>query len=227
MTEPMVSIENLSLSYRERRKKHQVLNGITLTVQKGEWVMITGESGAGKSTLLHVIAGLLPPSAGKIRIDGREYTTENERAQFRNKQIGVMFQGSPLLPTFLVWENVALPSRISAGNRSRFTPEERMRAIELLDQLGMREHSERYPHQLSLGQKRRVAIARALMNRPTLLLADEPTNDLDPIRVESLLSYFQKIHQQGMTIIMVTHQERPLQYGDRRIRLENGTLKEE
>lgn len=226
MREPLVRLESLSISYRERRRSIPVLQEINLTVERGEWVMITGESGAGKSTLLYAIAGLIPPTEGRILIEGRAFTAERERAEYRNKHVGVMFQGSPLLPSFLVWENVALPARIASPSRSRFTPEEKERAIQLLEELGIGSLAERYPHQLSLGQRRRVAIARALMNRPSILLADEPTNDLDPDRVEQLLQLFERILRQGITMIMVTHDERSLKYGGKIYRLAEGKLSE-
>lgn len=226
MMEPMIRSEALTIAYREGKRLLPVLKEITFSVAKGEWVMITGESGAGKSTLLYAVAGLIPPTSGRILIEGREYKTERERAEYRNKHVGVMFQGSPLLPSFLVWENVALPSRIAARRRSHFTREEKARAEELLEGLGISSLSGRYPHQLSLGQRRRVAIARALMNRPSLLLADEPTNDLDPDRVEQLLALFSGIHKQGVTLLMVTHDERTYRYGERRYRLEDGRISE-
>lgn len=224
MSEALIRLENISLYYHQGKEKQHVIHELYLEIGVGEWVMITGPSGIGKSSLLHLIAGLIPPNSGAIYYEDRELRNQRERAQFRNCHIGLMFQGAQLHPSLSVWENIAFPSRIASYWRMGFTKEERERAFALLEQVDLAEKAQLLPHQLSSGQKRRVAIARALMNEPKLLLADEPTNDLDPERVEQILQLFQTIHQQGVTIVMVTHQMAASAYGRRHLLMKDGQL---
>ncbi len=226
MSGSLIRLEEISLLYKQGKEEQHVIQNLQLEIGVGEWVMITGPSGIGKSSLLHLIAGLIPPSAGRIYYEDRELRNQRERAEYRNRHIGLMFQGSQLHPSLSVWENIALPSRIASYWRMGFTKEERERAHSLLEQVDLGEKADALPHQLSLGQKRRVAIARSLMNEPKLLLADEPTNDLDPERVEQILQLFQTIHQQGVTIVMVTHQEATRAYGKRHLLMKDGQLLE-
>lgn len=226
MSEALIRLDQISLSYKQGKHEQQVIRHVDLEIGDGEWVMITGPSGIGKSSLLHLIAGLIPSNSGAIYYEGRELRSQRERAQYRNRHIGIMFQGSQLHPSLSVWENIAFPSRIASYWRNRFTKEEKERAHFLLEQVDLAEKALALPHQLSLGQKRRVAIARALMNQPKLLLADEPTNDLDPERVEQILQLFQTIHEQGVTIVMVTHQIAASAYGKRHLLMKDGQLLE-
>lgn len=226
MSTALIRLEDITIQYRTGKIRHAVITNLDMEIRAGEWVTITGPSGIGKSSLLHLIAGLIPAHTGRIYYEGRELKNSNERAAYRNRHIGVMFQGSQLHPSLTVWENVALPSRIASYWRSSFTAGEKERSHHLLEQVGMGDKADSLPHQLSLGQKRRVAIARALMNEPKILLADEPTNDLDPERVEQIMQLFQHIHEQGVTIVMVTHQEGTRAYGKRHLHMQQGQLLE-
>lgn len=224
MSEHLIRLEDVSIEYKVGKERNVVISDLNLDIYSGEWLTITGPSGIGKSSLLHVMAGLIPPSSGRIYYEDQILKNNKERANYRNRHIGVMFQGSQLHPSLSVWENVALPSRITSYWRSGFTAAEKERAYALLEEVGLAEKVNALPHQLSLGQRRRVAISRALMNKPQLLLADEPTNDLDPERVEQILQLFQKINDQGVTIVMVTHQEATKAYGKRHLKMQNGKL---
>lgn len=224
MIQPLLRLEDVTIQYGKPSHGHLVLTDVDFSLAQQDWVTITGPSGIGKSSLLHIMAGLIPPSKGHVYYEGKELKRDKDRAMYRNQQIGMIFQGSQLHPALSVWENVALPSRLIHFRRSRFTEEERKRAAELLKIVGLEDKMDALPHQLSLGQRRRVAIARALMNQPKLLLADEPTNDLDLHLVEQVLEVFQEIHQSGVAIVLVTHQPLTSTYGTRHIQIRDGKL---
>lgn len=219
MLEPLV-IRNLSKHFERPTGPVTVLDGLDLRVESGAFVHITGRSGSGKSTLLSLIAGLLVPDSGEVWIGDRSISAldEEERARVRNERIGVVPQQSTLLQSLTVLDNVVLPwflypSEGDAYGRARY----------LLDKLGIRSLEYALPHTLSGGEIRRVLIARALMNEPTLLLADEPTADLDPENTQEVLDLFRKLNQEdGVTLLVVTHELDTLTYGNQVQKLENG-----
>jgi putative ABC transport system ATP-binding protein len=179
------------------------LNGVSLTVERGEFTAITGPSGSGKSTLLNLVAGLDGPSSGSVAVCGTDLGSLGEAglARFRRDHIGFVFQFFHLLPNLTAMENVLIPAQLK-GNGST------ARAAELLKRLGIEEVADRYPARLSGGQQQRVAIARALVNRPTLLLADEPTGALDTRSGEHVMDLLGRLHRDGQTILLVTHDAR-------------------
>jgi putative ABC transport system ATP-binding protein len=177
------------------------LNGVSLTVEEGEFTAIMGPSGSGKSTLLNLVAGLDRPSSGSVTVAGTDLASLGEAglARFRRDRIGFVFQFFHLLPNLTVLENVLIPAQLK-GRESAEAP-----ARTLLVQLGIEELADRYPARLSGGQQQRVAIARALINQPTLLLADEPTGALDTKSGDQVMELLAEVHRQGQTIILVTH----------------------
>lgn len=177
------------------------LNGVSLTVEEGEFTAIMGPSGSGKSTLLNLVAGLDRPSSGSVRVGGTDLASLGETglARFRRDRIGFVFQFFHLLPNLTVLENVLIPAQLK-GRESAEPP-----ARKLLAQLGIDDLSDRYPARLSGGQQQRVAIARALINQPALLLADEPTGALDTKSGDQVMELLAEVHRQGQTIILVTH----------------------
>jgi putative ABC transport system ATP-binding protein len=179
------------------------LNGVSLTVQKGEFTAVMGPSGSGKSTLLNLVAGLDAPTSGRVSVAGTDLGRlgEGSLARFRRDHIGFVFQFFHLLPNLTAMENVLIPAQLR-GNGST------ARARELLGQLGIGEVGERYPARMSGGQQQRVAIARALVNRPTVLLADEPTGALDTRTGEQVMDLLGRLHRDGQTIVLVTHDAR-------------------
>ena len=177
------------------------LNGVSLTVEEGEFTAIMGPSGSGKSTLLNLVAGLDRPSSGSVTVGGTDLASLGEAglARFRRDRIGFVFQFFHLLPNLTVLENVLIPAQLK-GRGSAVAP-----AAKLLAQLGIEDLADRYPARLSGGQQQRVAIARALINQPTLLLADEPTGALDTKSGDQVMELLAEVHRQGQTIILVTH----------------------
>ncbi|MHC5073584.1 MAG: ABC transporter ATP-binding protein [Planctomycetota bacterium] len=217
-------------SYQMGVTKVSVLKGVDMAVKKGEFVAVVGASGSGKSTLLHILGALDRPNKGTVIFDGRELNSLKERDlnKFRNKMVGFVFQFYHLLDELSVLENVYLPAMISKGligwlGGRGFA---KKRARELLDRFKLSERITHKPFQLSGGERQRVAIARALMNQPQLLLADEPTGNLDSETGNGILEVFEELHQAGQTIIMVTHDERVARRASRVVTLEDGKIKE-
>ena len=202
----------------------RVLKGIDLTLDKGELVALLGASGSGKSTLLSIVGLLLRPTAGRLTISGEpvyEYT-EQKRAQFRNRRLGFVFQFHHLLPDFTAMENVAFPAAAPAGGISR---DMRDRARDLLTRVGLEDRIDFPATRLSGGQKQRVAIARALMNRPDLIIADEPTGNLDRTSADQVLDLMREVNKQdGATFLICTHDEGVAARCSRRLTLEDGQL---
>jgi lipoprotein-releasing system ATP-binding protein len=199
----LLVVENLSKEYPTPRGPLAILSGVNLKLARGEAVAVTGPSGSGKSTLLYVVGGLEPPSAGKVTLDGRDPFAMPERdlAAFRNREIGFIFQDHYLLPQLTVLENVLAPTLV-AGTAA----EDVERARALLDEVGLGERLEHRPSELSGGEKQRAALARALIRKPTLLLADEPTGNLDRESAERVASLLVELHRRQETIlIVVTH----------------------
>lgn len=218
----MIELEGITKSFGSL----QVLKGIDLTIAKGEIVSIVGPSGAGKTTLLQIMGTLDRPDSGRVVLNGTEVNRLNEKAlsAFRNKEIGFVFQFHQLLPEFTALENVAIPALIrgeSAGNARR-------KAMEMLELMGLQDRASHKPAELSGGEKQRVAVARALVNRPSAVLADEPSGSLDTQNKEELHRLFFDLRDRlGQTFVIVTHDERLASKTDRTIHIIDGKIKKE
>jgi putative ABC transport system ATP-binding protein len=200
MTTPVIEISGVTRQYDEGPA---ALDDVSLTVQPGESVAILGPSGSGKSTMLNMIAGLDRPDAGTVTVAGVRVDKLGEAgsAKFRRAKVGMVFQFFNLLDDLTVLDNIVLPAEMAGTSRNQA----RRRASELLETLGIARHASAYPGRLSGGQRQRVAVARALMNRPALLLADEPTGALDSTSGEDVMDLFNELHADGQTIVIVTH----------------------
>ena len=215
----MIKVSNIEKSFGDLK----VLRGVSLEVKKGEIVSIVGASGAGKTTLLQIIGTLLPADGGEVEINGTKLCALNEKrtAEFRNRHIGFVFQFHNLLPEFSALENVMMPALIGGAKRK----EAKQRALELLSAVGLSERAEHKPAQLSGGEQQRVAIARALMNKPSVLLADEPTGNLDTHNRDEIQRLLFEVREKfGQTIVMVTHDERLAEMADRKIVMSDGEI---
>ncbi len=224
-SDPILQVKGLSKAYAGAGGGPlQVLSGLDLDVSRGEFVAITGESGCGKSTLLHVLGALDRPDDGKILVDGADVFAHDDEAlsTFRNRQIGFVFQFHHLLPEFTAEENVMMPALVG-GQRPA---DARSRALELLEQVGLSDRADHRPGELSGGEKQRVAIVRALMNRPDIVLADEPTGNLDENTADTLHRELLRLSREmGQTFIVVTHNREFAEMADREMLLEQGELK--
>ncbi|MDR0311601.1 MAG: ABC transporter ATP-binding protein [Acidobacteriota bacterium] len=218
-----LEIRDLKKSYASGGGRLEILSGLSLEADAGEMIGITGVSGSGKSTLLHLVGGMDSPDAGSIMILGREITKSRaaELAAFRNKTIGFLFQFHHLLPEFSALENVMMPLLLRG-----ITPHEAAAAAkELLNETGLSGRAEHRPGEMSGGEQQRTALARALSGRPSLLLADEPTGNLDPRTGETVAALIRSMHEKhGLTSIIVTHSEKLAACCTRVLRLENGLL---
>jgi lipoprotein-releasing system ATP-binding protein len=225
----ILKAERLDKSYRMGATRVEVLKGLDLTVKRGEFVAIIGASGSGKSTLLHILGALDKPDKGAVSFEGRILGRQSGRElnRFRNKMVGFVFQFYHLLDELSVLENVFLPAMASRSVLGWFGCRQRAkrRAMELLVQLGLGERVKHKPYQLSGGERQRVAIARALMNEPKLLLADEPTGNLDSATGNGILDVLEKLNKAGQTIVMVTHDDRIAQRAGRIITLADGKIR--
>jgi ABC-type lipoprotein export system ATPase subunit len=210
---------NVVRTYRVGGNDVMALRGVNLQVQPGRWIGVKGRSGSGKTTLLNCIGGLDHPTSGIVRCFGREITrmSDGELTNWRRKQVGFVFQSFALLPTLSAWENIELPIRI-AGQRDR-----RARTKYCLDLVGLGKWASHRPYEMSGGQQQRVAIARSLANRPKLILADEPTGELDTTTARDILALFRHIiDSEGVTIMMTSHDPIVLEYVDEVIELQDG-----
>ena len=218
----MLRASNLMKSYGELA----VLKGIDLEINKGEVVAIVGASGAGKSTLLHILGTLDSPDKGKVFIQDKDVFSQSSKnlAAFRNKSIGFVFQFHNLLPEFTALENVMIPGLIGLGEENQV----RERATSLLSMLGLDERRDHKPSELSGGEQQRVAVARAMINSPDLILADEPSGNLDSKNAIDLHNLFFKLRKDvGQTFVIVTHNEELARMSDRKIELKDGRIKSE
>lgn len=200
----------------------KALNGVSFDIGRNEYVAIMGQSGSGKSTLMNILGCLDTPTSGSYILNSTEVArmTDNELAAVRNKEIGFVFQTFNLLPRLSAWENVAMPLVYSGINRTR----RREMAMDMLTAVGLGDRSHHRPNELSGGQRQRIAIARALVNSPSIILADEPTGNLDTRTSIEIMQILDNIHRQGNTVIMVTHEEDIAQYTHRIVRLRDGVL---
>ena len=221
---PVIAVRDIEKTYALGEVKVHALRGVTLDVQPGEFVVLTGPSGSGKSTLMHLLGCLDRPSSGRYLLNGRDVATLDPRAlaHVRNREIGFVFQGFNLLPRTTALENVELPMlygpRVPAAERQA-------RATEALKAVGLGQRLDHHPNQLSGGQQQRVAIARALVNSPVLLLADEPTGNLDTRTSIEVMGIFQRLNARGLTIVLVTHEMEIAEYGTRIVAFRDGRVR--
>lgn len=218
----IIHIENIRKSYYLGKNELQVLKGISLDIFKNEYVALMGPSGSGKSTLMNILGCLDSPSAGNYFLNGKDVSRmpDNDLAEVRNKEIGFVFQQFNLLPRLTAAENVALPLVYGGINRK----ERQERAMDVLRRVKLDDRSHHKPNELSGGQAQRVAIARALINNPSIILADEPTGNLDSKTSYEIMEILSKIHIDGNTVILVTHEEDISHYAHRVIRLRDGVI---
>jgi ABC-type lipoprotein export system ATPase subunit len=221
----IIQLQDIQKTYRMGDIAVPVLKGISLTVARGELVALMGTSGSGKSTLMNILGCLDRPDSGMYRLDGEEMSrlSADQRAMVRNRELGFVFQSFNLLPRTSALDNVAMPLTYTTDHLSE--REARRRAAEMLGRVGLQDRADHEPSQLSGGQQQRVAIARALINQPPLLLADEPTGNLDSQTSEEVLAMFQELnHKEGITIIMVTHDPYVARYAQRVIYIHDGMI---
>jgi putative ABC transport system ATP-binding protein len=219
----LIALKDLSREYTSGQRTVHALDGVSLEIARDEFVAISGPSGCGKSTLIHLMAGLDRPTSGEIFVDGLALHSADDAAltQFRRKQVGLVFQFFNLLPTMNVLENVSLPLLLQGVSPS----ESDRRAAELVELVGLKERADHFVHQLSGGEQQRTAIARALVHRPSLLIADEPTGNLDSQSAASVMELLEKIGGEAMTtLIVVTHSEEVARAASRRVAMRDGKV---
>ncbi len=216
----MIKLSGVSKVYRTKHGEVRAVDGVTLAIDAGEFVALKGHSGSGKSTLLALLGGLALPNAGSVLVAGHDVgkLSSSERARFREENVGFVFQMFHLLPYLSVLDNVLVAAAANARVASRDY------AKQLLNEFGMSERITHRPSQLSAGERQRVAMARALLNRPKLLLADEPTGNLDEKSAAALLSFLGGFHQEGGTIVLATHDERAAERADRSLEMSAGKV---
>ncbi len=223
MTE-LLKAEKITKSYRVGERRLTVLKSVDFSVSEGEIVAISGPSGAGKSTLVHILGLLDHSDSGRVLLRGKELSRLSGRARsrIRNREIGFVFQFFYLLPEFTAWENVVLPMMISGASARRRLKET---AFTLLEQVGLKERSQHYPSQLSGGEQQRVAICRALVNRPAILLADEPTGNLDTAASREILDLLLRFNRRdGLSVVVVSHNPQVADWAPRAISLRDGMV---
>ena len=225
MAAPIIEFRNLCKSYREAEQEHVVLNDVNGEVYEGEFIVLLGKSGSGKSTLLNLISGIDAPSTGDILVEGRSLTgmSEDERTLFRRHNIGFVFQSFNLIPTLTVRDNLLLPleltGQLDSGDRTGL--------VEMLEELDMTHRTDYYPDRLSTGEQQRIAIARALIHDPSIILADEPTGNLDHDTGQDVLNLLDRlVRRSGKTMIMVTHSREVIGLADRLMTIRDCRLEE-
>lgn len=224
MTKPVISLENVEKVYQMDEVEVHALRGINLSIHEGEFVSIMGPSGSGKSTMLHIIGCLDNPSSGKVFLGGEDVSQlgSSKLARIRGREIGFVFQFFNLYPTLNTIENVELPMMILDVDKTV----RRKKAKELLESVGMGDRIHHLPSQLSGGQRQRMAIARALANDPSVLLADEPTGNLDSKSGEEILSIFKKLNEEGRTVVVVTHNQSIAKSAEKIVKMKDGLVEE-
>ncbi len=216
----MIELDNITKVYKMGRTEVVALNGVSLRIEPREMVSIIGPSGSGKSTLMHIIGCLDKPTSGGYRLEGVIVSklNDNKLAEIRNKKVGFVFQSFNLLPRNTALANVELPLIYGgAGNR-------RQRALQALESVGLAQRAQHRPNELAGGEQQRVAIARALINNPSLILADEPTGNLDTQTSKGIMLLFQTLNEQGITIVLVTHEADIAAYTQRSIKIRDGKI---
>jgi putative ABC transport system ATP-binding protein len=219
LREPVLLANSLTKVYRRGREEIRALDNVSFAIEHGQFAAITGPSGAGKTTLLNILGCMDTPTSGTLKIVGREVQNLNETEQthLRRAEIGFVFQHFGLIPTLTVAENIALPTLFARRRNNG-------RIDELLERVDLANRRTHRPHELSGGEMQRVAIARALVNSPNLILADEPTGNLDSATGSSIIDLFRRLNAQGLTIVVVTHNETMAQAAQRRLALRDGKL---
>ncbi|PRZ23944.1 ABC transporter ATP-binding protein [Flavobacterium granuli] len=222
MANPLIKITNIKRDFVLGNEIVYVLKGIDLEINKGEYVALMGPSGSGKSTLMNLLGCLDTPTSGTYILNGKDvsHMKDDELAEIRNKEIGFVFQTFNLLPRTTALDNVALPMIYAGYSKS----ERHNRAKEVLTQVGLSDRIDHHSNQLSGGQRQRVAVARALVNSPSIILADEPTGNLDSKTSLEIMTLFDEIHANGNTVILVTHEEEIAEHAHRVIRLRDGLV---
>jgi putative ABC transport system ATP-binding protein len=222
MSDPIIVVDNIHKSYLMGKEAVPALRGVSLEIQRGEFVCLMGPSGSGKTTLLNVVGGLDEPSRGHLIVDGENLVSlsENQLARLRLDKMGFIFQNYNLLANFTAQENVEAPMVLANVSRK----ERQERAKKLLDRVGLGDRTHHYPSELSGGQQQRVAIARALANNPPILIGDEMTGDLDSETGFAIMRLIQELNEEGMTVVFVTHDPRMAEFAGRVIELQDGKL---
>jgi putative ABC transport system ATP-binding protein len=222
MNDPIIVVDNIHKSYLMGKEAVPALRGVSLEIQRGEFVCLMGPSGSGKTTLLNVVGGLDEPSRGHLIVDGENLISlsENKLARLRLDKMGFIFQNYNLLANFTAQENVEAPMVLANVSRK----ERQERAKKLLDRVGLGDRTHHYPSELSGGQQQRVAIARALANNPPILIGDEMTGDLDSETGFAIMRLIQELNEEGMTVVFVTHDPRMAEFAGRVIELQDGKL---
>lgn len=222
-------LDSVTKSYVIDGRPFDAVKGVSLQVRAGDFVSIVGHSGSGKTTLLSMVGGIVQPTAGRVDFEGRDLygLGSDDLSRYRAEQVGFMFQFASLLPMLTVRENLVLPTAFRAPGNGRADESAEQKAERLIGMVGLQEKLNAYPSQLSGGQQRRVAIARAFMNDPALILADEPTGDLDEETERDMLHFFMTMNEKaGTTFLMVTHNSELARQARRRLRMQQGMLEE-
>lgn len=222
MVKEVIQLNDIHKTYYMGKQAVPVLKGIELTINRGEYVSLMGPSGSGKSTMMNIIGCLDTPTSGKYLLNGKDVSrmAGDELAEVRNVEIGFVFQQFNLLPRLSAWENVAIPLLYAGVGRS----EREQRARDMLQQVGLGDRGHHKPNELSGGQSQRVAVARALINNPSIILADEPTGNLDTKTSIEIMELFGKIHDSGNTVVLVTHEEDIAAHTHRVVRIRDGVV---
>lgn len=225
MSQPIIEIKGITRDFPLGSETVHVLKGINLAINKGEYVALMGPSGSGKSTLMNILGCLDTPTSGSYILNGKHVSEmdDNELAGIRNKEIGFVFQTFNLMPRTTALDNVALPMVYAGKSKEERTK----RATEVLTQVGLSDRMDHKPNQLSGGQRQRVAVARALVNKPSIILADEPTGNLDSKTSIEIMKLFGEIHANGNTVILVTHEEDIAAHAHRIIRVKDGIIEKD
>ena len=220
----MLQMHSVSKSYLHRGKRVVALDEATLEIPRGQFVAIVGPSGSGKSTLMLMLGGMLSPSSGKVLVEGRSLydLAIEERAALRRKKIGFVFQTFNLIPYLSALDNVQVPLYLAGLDEE----EQRKKAQSLLERFGLGQRTDHKPAELSVGQQQRVALARMLANEPSIIFEDEPTGNLDPEMTREILDFLRELHQEGRTIVMVTHDRKAAGKAERTLTLKDGRIAE-
>jgi putative ABC transport system ATP-binding protein len=221
--DPLVVVNNLCKAFREGERVNMLFDGLCASVARGERVALLGRSGSGKSTLLNLLCGIDVPDSGEVLVDGTDITrlSERDRTLLRRRDIGFVFQFFNLIPTLTVLENLLLPLELNGA----LTPAQRQRALALLAEVGLAPRADSFPDRLSGGEQQRVAVVRAMVHGPKLLLADEPTGNLDETTAQQVLQLLDDmVRRHNMTLILVTHSQDAARIADRTVHIHNGQL---